>query len=44
MKVIIVKPFTQPYIKEIKGNLRSMQEVVGGYIEAIYPFDNSKSI
>ena len=40
MKVIIVKPFTQPYIKEIKNNLRSMQEVVGGYIEVIYPFDD----
>ena len=26
MKVIIVKPFTQPYTKEIKGDLESMQE------------------
>ena len=40
MKVIIVKPFTNPYVKEIKGDLKSMQAVVGGYIEAIYPFDN----
>ena len=40
MKVIIIKPFTQPYIKEIKNDLRSMQEIVGGYIEVIYPFDN----
>ena len=40
MKVIIVKPFTQPYTKEIKGDLRSMQEIVGGYIEAVYPFDD----
>ena len=40
MKVIIIKPFTQPYTKEIKGDLRSMQEIVGGYIEVIYPFDN----
>ena len=35
MKVIIVKPFTQPYTKEIKGDLRSMQE-------AVYPFDDEE--
>ena len=40
MKVIIVKPFTNPYVATIKGDLRSMQEIVGGYIEVIYPFDN----
>ena len=42
MKVIIVKPFTNPYVKEIKGDLESMQEVVGGYIQAIYPFDDKE--
>lgn len=40
MKVIIVKPFTNPYTKEIKGDLESMQRIVGGYIEAVYPFDD----
>jgi len=40
MKVIIVKPFTNPYTKEIKGDLKSMQRIVGGYIEAVYPFDD----
>lgn len=40
MKVIVIKPFTQPYIKEISGDLRSMQKIVGGYIEIIYPFDD----
>ena len=44
MKVIIVKPFTQPYIKEIKGDLESMQAVVGGYIQAIYPFDDEVAL
>ena len=44
MKVIIVKPFTQPYTKEIKGDLRSMQEIVGGYIEAVYPFDDEVAL
>ncbi|WP_405356302.1 DUF3846 domain-containing protein [Ruminococcus sp.] len=40
MKVIIVEPFTNPYTKEIKGDLKSMQAIVGGYIEAVYPFDD----
>ena len=40
MKIIIIKPFTQPYTANIKGDLESMQAIVGGYIEAIYPFDD----
>ena len=44
MKVIIVKPFTQPYTTEIKGDLESMQAVVGGYIQAIYPFDDEVAL
>ena len=44
MKVIIVKPFTQPYTTEIKGDLESMQAVVGGYIQAIYPFDDTVAL
>jgi len=44
MKVIIVKPFTQPYTKEIKGDLESIQAVVGGYIQAIYPFDDEVAL
>ena len=44
MKVIIVKPFTQPYTEEIKGDLKSMQAVVGGYIQAIYPFDDEVAL
>ena len=44
MKVIIVKPFTQPYTKEIKGDWESMQAVVGGYIQAIYPFEDEVAL
>ena len=40
MKVIIIKPFMNPYVAEIKGDLESMQEIIGGYIEAVYPFDD----
>ncbi len=42
MKVIIVKPFTNPYVANIKGDLESMQKIVGGYIEAVYPFDDEE--
>ena len=44
MKVIIVKPFTNPFVKEIKGDLESMQAIVGGYIQAIYPFDDEVAL
>lgn len=44
MKIIIVKPFTNPYVKEIKGDLESMQAVVGGYIQSIYPFDDEVAL
>ena len=38
MKILIVEPRKAPYEKEIAGDLKSMQAVVGGYIQAIYPF------
>lgn len=40
MKILVVEPGKAPEVKEIDGSLESMQEVVGGYIEAIYPFDD----
>ena len=40
MKVLIVEPIKAPYVKEIRGDLKSMQTIVGGLIEAIYPFDD----
>ena len=38
MKVLVVEPMKVPYAKEIDGSLRSMQALVGGDIEATYPF------
>lgn len=35
MRVLIVEPKKEPYVKEIQNDLKSMQEVVGGYIEII---------
>ena len=42
MRVLIVEPLKMPYEREIDGNLASMQEVVGGYIQAIYPFEDEE--
>jgi len=39
MKVIIVKPQEKPVVAEIDSSLEAMQEVVGGYIQAVYPFE-----
>ena len=39
MRVLIVEPQRRPEVKEIDGSLKSMQEVVGGLIQALYPFD-----
>ena len=39
MKILVVKPFLPPVVKEIDGTLKSMQEEVSGYIQAIYPFE-----
>ena len=36
--VLIVQPAQEPYTKEIGADLKSLQQVVGGNIEVIYPF------
>lgn len=40
MKVLIVEPKTKPYVKEIESNLKALQQIVGGRIEVLYPFDD----
>ena len=42
MKILVVEPLAAPYEKEIEGGLESMQAVVGGYIQAIYPFEDDE--
>lgn len=39
MKVLVVEPRRNPYVLEIDGSLTSMQKLVGGMIQAIYPFE-----
>lgn len=38
MKILVVEPGKHPYEKEIEGTLKEMQEIVGGTIQAVYPF------
>lgn len=39
MKILIIEPNKPPYSKDICGTLEELQTIVGGYIQAIYPFD-----
>ena len=39
MQVLVIEPERRPEVKEIDGSLKSMQEVVGGWIQALFPFD-----
>ena len=40
MRVIIAEPQKKPVVREIDAGLASMQKIVGGSIEAVYPFED----
>ena len=40
MNVLVVEPMKEPYLKDIASGLSSLQHEVGGYIEAIYPYED----
>ncbi len=40
MKIIVVEPQKKPVVRDIDPGLASMQKLVGGFIEAVYPFDD----
>lgn len=40
MQVVMLEPNKSAYVKEIGNDLASMQEIVEGYIEIIYPFED----
>lgn len=44
MLVLIVEPEKAPVAKEISGSLKEMQEIVCGYIQAIYPFEEQVAL
>lgn len=37
-RILVVEPTRKPEVREISGTLESMQEIVGGLIQALYPF------
>ena len=39
MQILVIKPRQKPEVQEIDGTLESMQEIVGGLIQAIYPYE-----
>lgn len=40
LRVLVVEPGKPPAAREIDKSLESMQRLVGGYIQAVYPFDD----
>ena len=44
MKVLLIAPGAAPRALDIDHSLRAMQELVGGTIEAIYPFADSVAL
>lgn len=44
MKVIVIRPFEQPTVEEIENTLKAKQTIVGGYIQAIYPWEDEVTL
>ena len=44
MNILVVEPGKRPYAKEISGELESLQQTVGGYIQALYPFEEEVAV
>lgn len=44
MKVLVCEPHKRPYIKDIEHTLENLQAIVGGYIQAIYPFKDDAAV
>ena len=42
--ILVVEPERKPYTKVIDNTLESLQREVGGYIQAIYPFEDEVAI
>ncbi|MEY8232562.1 DUF3846 domain-containing protein [Oscillospiraceae bacterium 50-16] len=44
MRVLVVEPERRPEVQEIDDSLKAMQDIVGGLIQPIYPFDDSVAL
>ena len=40
MKVLVIEPMKEPYVKEMDGKLKTLQGFVGGLIQVLYPFED----
>ncbi len=44
MKVLLIEPMKEPKVKEIDPSLEAMQKEVGGYIQALFPFEEAVAL
>ena len=44
IRVLIIEPEKAPYEAEIADTLVAMKQVVGGYIQAVYPYEESVAL
>lgn len=44
MRIIVVEPQMKSTIRHINGSLASMQNIVGGTIQAMYPYDDAVAL
>lgn len=44
MKILICEPGKHPYVKNIAHTLENLQKTVGGYIQALYPFEDNAAV
>ena len=44
IKVLVVEPMQEPYVKEIDAGLKFLQKEVGGTIQAVYPFEEEAAV
>lgn len=44
MKILVIEPLKHPYVEDIDGSLKSMQEIIGGGVHATLPFDDSVNV
>ena len=44
MKILLLRPNELPVSTDIEGTLKSMQTIVGGYIQTVYPFEESVAL
>ena len=44
MRILLIEPERPPAVREIDGSLYSMQTLVGGTIQALYPFEDEVAL